>query len=49
MPNTHVLTQDQYYDSYYLKPKYLIIGYIDPLGRVQGSMFYRLQAPGFRV
>ena len=32
VPNNHVLTQNLYYNSYYPKPKYLIIGYLDPLG-----------------
>ena len=34
VPNTHILTQNLYYIYYYPKPKYLIIGYLDPLGRV---------------
>ena len=32
VPNNHILTQNQYYNYYYPKPKYLIIGYMDPLG-----------------
>ena len=32
VPNNHILTQNQYYNFYYPKPKYLIIGYMDPLG-----------------
>ena len=32
MPNNHILTQNLYYNYYYPKPKYLIIGYLDPLG-----------------
>ena len=28
--NNHILTQNLYYDSYYAKPKYLNIGYMDP-------------------
>ena len=32
VPNNHILTQNLYYNSYYPKPKYLIIGYMDPLG-----------------
>ena len=32
VPNNHVLTQNLYYNSYYPNPKYLIIGYMDPLG-----------------
>ena len=34
VPNNHILTQNLYYNYYYPKPKYLIIGYMDPLGRV---------------
>ena len=30
--NNHILTQNMYDNSYYTKPKYLIIGYLDPLG-----------------
>ena len=30
--NNHILTQNQYYNYYYPKPKYLTIGYLDPLG-----------------
>ena len=30
--NNHILTQNLYYNYYYPKPKYLIIGYLDPLG-----------------
>ena len=33
VPNNHILTQDPYYNYYYPKPKYLIIGYMDPLGK----------------
>ena len=33
VPNNHVLTQNLYYNYYYPKPKYLIIGYLDPLGK----------------
>ena len=32
--NIHILTQNLYYDYYYPNPKYLIIGYMDPLGYV---------------
>ena len=31
VPNNHILTQNLYYNHYYPKPKYLIIGYLDPL------------------
>ena len=37
VPNNHILTQNQYYNSYYPNPKYLIIGYMDPLGNFEGS------------
>ena len=30
----HILTQNLYYNYYYPNPKYLIIGYMDPLGYV---------------
>ena len=32
VPNNHILTQNLYYKYYYPKPKYLTIGYMDPLG-----------------
>ena len=32
VPKNHILTQNLYYYNYYPKPKYLIIGYMDPLG-----------------
>ena len=32
VPNNHILAQNLYYKYYYPKPKYLIIGYMDPLG-----------------
>ena len=32
VPDCHILAQDLYYNYYYTKPKYLIIGYMDPLG-----------------
>ena len=34
VPNNHILTQNLYYNYYYPNPKYLIIGYMDPLGSV---------------
>ena len=34
VPNNHILTQNLYYNYYYPKPKYLIIGYMDPLGNI---------------
>ena len=30
--NGHIPTQNLYYNNYYPNPKYLIIGYMDPLG-----------------
>ena len=32
VPNNHTLAQNLYYNYYYPNPKYLIIGYMDPLG-----------------
>ena len=32
VPNNRILTQNLYYNYYYPKPKYLIVGYLDPLG-----------------
>ena len=32
VPNNHILTQNLYYIYYYPNPKYLNIGYMDPLG-----------------
>ena len=37
VPNNHTLTQNLYYNYYYPRPKYLIIGYMDPLGKVWDS------------
>ena len=31
VPNIQILTQNLYYNYYDPKPKYLIIGYLDPL------------------
>ena len=39
VPNNHMPTQNLYYNYYYPKPKYLIIGYLDPLGKPQNSRF----------
>ena len=33
VPNNHILTQNLYYNYYYPNSKYLIVGYMDPLGR----------------
>ena len=35
VPNNHILTSNLHYNHnyYYPKPKYLIIGYMDPLGK----------------
>ena len=38
VPNNHILTQNLYYNYYYPKPKYLIIGYLDPLGKNPGRV-----------
>ena len=35
--NNHILTQNLYYNYYYQNPKYLIIGYLDPLGHGVGE------------
>ena len=32
VPNNHILTQNLYYSYYSPKPKYPIIGYLDPVG-----------------
>ena len=32
VPKNHILTQNLYYNYYYPNPKYLVIGYMDPLG-----------------
>ena len=40
VPNNHILTQNQYYNYYYPKPKYLIIGYMHPLGLAIGYTEY---------
>ena len=32
VPNNHILTQNLHHNSYYPKPKYLAVGYLDPLG-----------------
>ena len=34
VPNTHIPTQKLYYNYYSPNPKYLVIGYMDPLGDV---------------
>ena len=39
VPNKYILTQNLYYNCYYPNPKYLIIGYMDPLGRGVSSGF----------
>ena len=33
VPSNHILTQNLYYNYYCPKPKYQIIGYMDPLGK----------------
>ena len=37
VPHNHILTQNLYYNPYYPYPKYLIIGYMDPLGNDKPS------------
>ena len=32
VPKNHILTQNLYYNYNYPKPKYLIMGFLDPLG-----------------
>ena len=44
VPNNHIPTQNQYYKYYYPESKYLIIGYMDPLVKLQlcvGSVPHR--------
>ena len=45
VPNNHILTQNLYYNYYYPKPKYLIIGYLDPLGTLNLNGKSRLRSP----
>ena len=33
VPNNQILTQNLYYNYYYKNPRYLIFGYMDPLGK----------------
>ena len=46
VPDNHILTQNLYYNYnyYYPKPKYLIIGYLDPLGK--GAIRVRCNSEG---
>ena len=44
-PNNHILTQNLYYNYYYPKPKYLIIGYMDPLGLFPQNLRSQLWTP----
>ena len=46
MPNHHILTQNLYDDSYDPKPKYLIIGYLDPLAKLQVNRMVSFRASG---
>ena len=41
VPNNHILARNLYYSQYYPKPKYLIVGYMDPLGKGSRLMAYR--------
>ena len=34
VPKDHIFTPNLYQNHYYPNPKYLIVGYMDPLGRV---------------
>ena len=46
-PNSHILPHNMYYNYYYPKPKYLTIGYLDPL---ENSSFHYMPAGcNFRV
>ena len=45
MPKNHILTGNLYYNYYYPKPKYLIIGYLDPLG--SGFLGFRVYGFGW--
>ena len=38
VPNNHILTQNLYYNYYSPKPRYPIIGYLDPLGSISRNM-----------
>ena len=33
VPNNHILPQNLYYNYYYPRTRYLIVGYMDPLGK----------------
>ena len=46
VPNNHILTKNLYYNYYYPKPKYLIIGYLDPLGIEDLTRLDHLRDPG---
>ena len=46
VPNNHRVTQTLYYNYYYPKPKYPIIWYMDPLGKLAGfSLGSAFQVP----
>ena len=45
VPNNHILAQNLYYNYYYPKLKYLIIGYLDPLGCLQDEPAVRFFNP----
>ena len=38
VPDNHILTQNLDYNYYYPDPKYLIIGYMDPLGIMKSGV-----------
>ena len=46
MTNNHLLTQNLYYNYYYPKPKYQIIGYLDPLGYSDSKEFTEMASSG---
>ena len=46
VPNNHILTQNLYYNYYCPNPKYLIIGYMDPLGSNASHTFQPLVLQG---
>ena len=41
VPNNPILPQNLYYNYYYPNPKYLIIGYMDPLGWLMSEAYLK--------
>ena len=37
VPNNHIHAQNMHYNYYFPKPKYLIIEYLDPLGKLKSQ------------